>query len=63
LFPEFVCWLAEYKEDNWEGPVDSLNWWLYNILLVKFIGDVAYRIGLGWIYNESWDKGIAPGPQ
>lgn len=47
VLPEFVCWLTEYKENNWEGPVDSLNWCLYNILLVKFIGDVAYRIGLG----------------
>lgn len=60
MLPEFVCWLAEY-ENNWEGPVDSLNWCLYNILLIKFISDVAYGIGLGGIYNESWTRALRLG--
>lgn len=60
----FLEWMVSTPQNKtWDAPEDASNWKLYNILVIERKGDVAYRIGLGWIYQDSWNKGFAPGSQ
>jgi hypothetical protein len=44
-------------------PSIVTSWNRYNVLLVTWHGEVAYRVAIGWIYKASLADSLPPGPQ
>lgn len=48
---------------NWRDPNLSANWNLYNIMMVSWKDEVAYRVAIGCIYKPSLAYSFSPGPE
>jgi hypothetical protein len=39
------------------------TWSLYNVMVIEWREDIAYRVAIGWIYLEAVEKSFELGPQ